>query len=353
MGRPSEGFKLRTRGKWRTVRFSLPGRGQVERSTGVRVDEPKDRAAARAAEIYALEIRCPRPKRERVKHTDSEVASDPERFLETVGQWLETQVGLIDDRTIETHALYARAHWAPHFGSVAGITSTSIAEYQQNRLTKVSASSVGKESGALRKFLAWLGSDLVVPFLPGRSTGKRVETAWKGSQEVSPEETEAILEVMVSPARERYTFGYETSLRGETIDTLALGVHWHEGSVELTITDENDKARFGRSVPLSARALVVLTAQAKTAHKRGGFLFGTNRSRKLVKRAGVKVLGPERGRRLVPTDLRAARLTHLLEKNATLPGVQFLAGHKNVTTTAKYIKASARAAREAIDRGEA
>ncbi len=342
MGRPRSGWRLRRKGEVWCVRFTIAGR-QVERSTG---EADRERAAIRAAEIYSLEIRNPKPRRER-----PEVDANPVALLKQVECWLRAEEKLRDDRTNETYALYARAHWASHFGSLSGITRARIDDYCQVRLGRVAASSVSKELGALRAFLRWLGSDLEVPNLPTRAVGSPVESHWRGAQEVAPAEVVAILEALQSPARERYTFAYETSLRGETIDALKLDVHWHKGSSELVVTDEIDKARFGRLVPLSERAIEVLTTQATTADARGGLLFGTNRSRKLVKRAGVAVLGPERGRRLVPTDLRAGRLTHLLEAGASLPGVQYLAGHKNVTTTARYIKANARAALDAIKKG--
>jgi site-specific recombinase XerD len=54
----------------------------------------------------------------------------------------------------------------------------------------------------------------------------------------------------------------------------------------------------------------------------------------------------ERAASISPYDFRHSRLTFLGEHTANLPGLQFIAGHKHATTTAKYIRPSVRAAEE-------
>lgn len=270
-------------------------------------------------------------------------------LLEAVQQWLSAEESLRDPRTSQTYAIYAGAHWQPHFDTVSGITSESCEAYRAQRLLKVSASSVSKELGALRAFVRWLGLDVEVPTIPRRTTGNRRATAWRGAQEVSPDEAEAILARLPHDARQRYTFGYDTSLRGETIDCLEVPAHWHTRSAYVQIPRELDKARAGRPMPLTPRALAILESRlacmwSAPCSPAAGPLFGPNRWRKTLKAAGVAVLGEVRGRRLVPTDLRAGRITHWLEESANMPGVQALAGHSRATTTARYVKPSLRAA---------
>lgn len=338
MGRPAEGWTLRLRhGIW-CVRFTAAGH-QVERSTGKREHE-REQAAALAPGIYAAEVRSPR------RRPRAEVAPRSTGLLREVERWLSDEEPLRDEETSATYALYARAHWEPFFGSVSQLTTPRIEAYRSERLKRVAAETVRKELGALRAFLRWLGADeVIVPGVPRRATGKRVETHWTGSQEVSPAEVERVLSLLSGSARDRYTVAYETSLRPATLDQISNPQHWRPGARYLSIPDELDKARAGREVPLSDRAIEALgsAVRRKPKGKRAGPIFGTNRHRKLLKAAAKKALPGERGRKFVPTDIRAARVTHWLEQTGNLPGVQYLAGHRQATTTARYVRASLRA----------
>jgi hypothetical protein len=321
VGRPAEGWKLRLRhGIW-CVRFTAHGK-QVDRSTGRREHE-REAAAAAAPGIYAKEIRTP-------KQSARKVGARSGGLLEEARRWLKDEETLRDEETTATYALYARSHWAPHFSSVAAVTTARIERYRSERLRKVSAETVRKELGALRAFLRWLGSELTVPGVPRRATGTRVASHW----------TERVISLLESPAKERYRVAFETSLRPATLDSLSVPEHWRPGSRYLTIPDELDKAREGREVPLSLRAVRALL---KTAPE-SGLIFGPKRYRKQLKKAAKLAIPGERGERFAPTDFRAARVTLWLEESGNLPGVMFLAGHRQATTTARYVRTSLRAA---------
>lgn len=348
MGRPSSGWKIRRPEGQRfwSVRFTAHGR-QVERSTG---EEREELAAKRAAHIYAEEIRTPRPRR-------AKVAKGSRSIVDAAIDWLTDEEPLRDEDTNETYALYARTHWDPFFENVASLTDRRVEEYRAERLRRVSASTVRKELGALRAFARWLGLEVTVPGVPARATGVRDERFWRGTQEFSPDEVELVLAGLATPARERYELAYETSLRPETIDELSVPEHWQPGSPFLAIPREIDKARNGRPLPLTPRALAALerahAAAAERRTKEGaedpavGKLF-FSRHRRHVKTVARNVIGGDRGRRFAPMDLRASRITHWLESSGNLPGTQYLAGHARATTTARYAKPSLRAAREVL-----
>lgn len=48
--------------------------------------------------------------------------------------------------------------------------------------------------------------------------------------------------------RQRFVIAFETALRPETLDRLSVPEHYVRGAATLTITDEIDKARFGRVI---------------------------------------------------------------------------------------------------------
>jgi hypothetical protein len=355
MGRPTEGWKLRTRKDTYTVRFTAPGRGSIERSTGVQVGSQNalELAAAAAARIYAQELSAParKPSQDRLA---------PRPIIEEGLRWLTAEEPLRDPQTNATYALYLRTHWAPFFGTVVELTSKRIEGYRSYRLGRVAASTVTKELSALRSFVRWLDLDVVVPSVPRRAVGVRSETHWTGTQWIAEHEAEAILACLSGLALCRYVFAYETSLRPESIDQLRIGEHWDpENPFELRLPREDDKAREGRKLPLSGRAAwaLVIAARSMSAERArllrryrtapSASLF-PSRFRKTIKAAGLAVLGPERGQKFVPMDLRAAFITHALERTGNLPGVAYLAGHKQVTTTARYAKPNFKAAEMVI-----
>jgi site-specific recombinase XerC len=80
-----------------------------------------------------------------------------------------------------------------------------------------------------------------------------------------------------------------------------------------------------------------------------GPIFDAHDYRKHIAKAAGKALPKELARIFCGAHLRSARITHLLERpSANLPGVQFLAGHKQVSTTSRYVKPSFRAARDVL-----
>jgi integrase len=180
--------------------------------------------------------------------------------------------------------------------------------------------------------------------------------------ELSPEQTLALIAALpewstsrkVTPfaVRGRFEVAYETSLRPSTLDRIEAPDHYRAGESLLRLSDDTDKARWGRDVPLTERARAALDA-VLARHGEGytGPIFGEHDYTTHIRRAAFQVLPRELAERFCGAHLRSATITHLLERpHASLPGVQHMAGHKLTSTTSRYVRPSLRAARETIDR---
>ena len=84
---------------------------------------------------------------------------------------------------------------------------------------------------------------------------------------------------------------------------------------------------------------------------KAGVIFGWHNYREYLKAAAEQVLPPERAKRFAGSHLRSARITHLAESSQNLPGVPFIVGHKLISTTARYVKPSFRAALDVLNLG--
>ncbi len=67
-------------------------------------------------------------------------------------------------------------------------------------------------------------------------------------------------------------------------------------------------------------------------------------------RLGAKAAGIDehRAQRISPYDFRHSRLTHLGQVTSNLSGIMFLAGHRQPSTTAKYMRPQRAAAEEVL-----
>lgn len=352
MGRKSTGWKLRQRGKGLiiTVRFWLEG-AEVERSTGT--CDPSE-AAKEAARIYAAHVQTARPKRAR--------HAGPGLPLEDLlASWLAELSATHDAGTCTTWELYARTHWLPHFGATHHVTEQMAREYMLARLRVVRGTTVRKELSALRQFVKWSQangylSGVTVPGVPKRATGTAYGKRRRVSAvELSPAEARAIIENLPEwssskkverfPIRARFLVAYETSLRPSTLDRLVAPTHYRKGSSTILLTPELDKNRWARELPLSETAQAALDRVCPDE----GPIFGEHRYVELVREAAKDVLPPERWERFTAAHLRSARITHWLEGTGNLPGTQYLAGHKQTSTTAGYVRPSLRAALDVLD----
>jgi integrase len=271
--------------------------------------------------------------------------------------WLEAMSGALDAETVCLYRLHLATHLVPHFGSAQNINRATIAEYGRQRLRVVKRTTLQKERSTLRGFLAWCEEQSYLPEppefpkLPRRATGTAFRTRRRGkATELSPEECEALIaslpqrsrprgDVGSYPIRARFIVAHETALRPATLDALSVPEHYSRGLKQLVITDEIDKARFGRVLPLTDAARRALDSVARGP----GLIFGAHDYRYPLTKAAKAVLSPHKARTFAGYDFRHARITELVE-GGNLTGVAYLAGHKRVTTTSIYAHANLRAA---------
>lgn len=280
--------------------------------------------------------------------------------------WIDSLKSTHDAETSTTYEGYS-VRFAAYFGALSGITESSIGDYTRWRLTKVLRSTVRKERSGLAGFLAWakekrhIDAIPTFPALPQMAVGVRSGPQRSHAVDVSPSEMLSILSHMpVASMRRSVSLGrrfpvrafaealYYSGLRSETIECISVPEHYKRGSNELVIPDGLDKARWGRTVPIPKEATAALDSAFLPGQ--AGVIFGKFDGRNYWKVAAAKAgLSSSRAEDFAPHDLRHARITHLLEAGAHIEGVQFLVGHKHLTTTAKYVHARRRHAEQALE----
>lgn len=354
MARPKQGWKLvapAEPGGFFTVRFTHAGR-RYHRSTGER---DKAAAARRAAEVYndALEGRLDPPP----------PAAGDVALLDLVALWLAALESSYTPATRGLYETYARVHWLPRWPLVADLTEGAIGLYQRERLGLVARVTVRKELVALRRFGEWakeqghLAAPLIFPRLPPKATGRRRTDRKERATELDASEVGRLLAALPEwssrpgrdgrPIRLRafFEFLWETALRPATVEALVAGEHWTPGADQLRITADIDKTRYARPVPLTPRARELLRQVGATAGER---IFGAYDRRDPLDAAGRVALPPDKARTLSVYDLRHARITHWVGEGHGLDAVAYLAGHRQITTTAIYTHGTAKAAARVV-----
>lgn len=345
MARRAEGWTLYRdeRHGYYYVRFRLHGK-RWNISTG-----EKDRRAAltRAATIYDETL------------SGRRAAARPrsrESLTKLFADWIDAREGAIDEDTANEHERYAGALLVPFFGSLDRITEASVEDYARARLAEVTRSTVLKELSALRMFTKWakrrghLEALPEIPNPPPSSTGRAASP--KIRVDLTPDQVEAFIAALPvrtkrgkHPARAFARAIWETSLRYETVASIVAPDDYRQGGDVLRIRPEIDKARYGRTVPLSTGAREALDSVCPEA----GLIFGPMDLRATWRAAALAIGLPEDiAGHLSHHDLRHARITLWANTTSDLTGIAFLAGHKSVTTTALYVHSREEAARRVL-----
>ena len=279
-----------------------------------------------------------------------------------LAEWLSQIESEIAPETSKTYRGYCAKHFLPFFESADRITASSAEDYSRMRLRKVTRSTVAKELSALRNFLSWaerrheIDEAPLVRNPPRRSTGTAFDGGKRDKVRVSltSEQAEAIIDVLPDrtpaagyPIRALFTVIWDTSLRIGTMWRLEVPKHYKRGDDVLWISEDIDKSRYARSVPLTPRAQRTLDAICPDE----GLIFRRFEYRRVLVQAARKVLGTEHeAMHLSAHDFRHAALTHMAAVGSDLTAIGHIAGHKNATTTALYVHNSEAAARRAVAR---
>jgi integrase len=348
MGRPSEGVHVRWKRGWAYACFTW--------------DHYEYRIALRTRDKREAKEAASREYTEVVSGRKRAVRRQPGKLLDLadlLDEWLESKRSGIDPDTFETVEAYAR-RYVDYFESLDRITEATGMAFGQARLAQVLRTSVNRELSYLREFLRWckVQSVLVatphIPRLPPKAQGVRAGKHRAKSVHVSPEQAAQILALLPEqsktidgrkwPLRARFEFMWETTLRPETISRLMVPDHWRPGARHLELANEDDKARWGREVDLTDRAVAILE---KVAPARG-VIFGHHIFYKAIKKAAAVVLGPVKGKSFAPYDFRHGRAKALLDAGGPIRGVSYVLGHKLVSTTDKYLAPERSAGRQAL-----
>jgi integrase len=232
--------------------------------------------------------------------------------------------------------------------------------YFKQRLRETLSKTARSECSAMTGMLEFLHKEGELDELPepmpsipksalGKQSKRRVRSA---APELSRAEIRKLLKLLPDVSKKdgfwvkpRCELMYETSLRPYTIDRLSVPEHWEKGATTLTITSDIDKEGVARQQPLTDRAIAILK---RCAPRKGGIIFGEHRYWRYLRRAAKKSLSADKARIFTGQHLRSARATHMLDRGASLLGVQYGMGHKRTSTTARYMRPSFKAAQAAI-----
>ena len=376
------------RGGWRIRR--KPGRkiwtvvfragGPQELSTGT---EDKAKALEEGERLYADAVRRAQLRGKTVRHRALDVD-----LAGAMALWLVSLETTHAKSTRRTWEEWAR-HWIVYFDAFHNVTEGACRDLMGERLGKVRRQSWKREAAGLRNFVRWaferklLPELVLVPNAPRHAAGTACETRRRvAAVALTSEQVEAFLAALPTTSeasrpghdpyvvRDRFIVQYETGLRPSSLDRLRAPDHYRPGESMLRLSDDTDKARWGRDVPLTPRAAEALERvlfwielqrrerEAKLGRPApeqnyAGLVFGVHNYKKQVRAAARASLPSELAERFCAAHLRSARITHLIERGANLVGVQFCAGHRQLSTTSKYVKPSFRAAQEAMAIGAA
>jgi len=277
--------------------------------------------------------------------------SDSLPLIDLLSSWLTT-VERDHPHWSSTVELYAK-YWLKRWRQLDQIDSPAVERYIRERRGKVKAVTVRKELSALRRFLKWCqrtGHIQDLPeWLPPSTDGDREHTpVWLTADQMNAVIEELPESYRGHPVRAWFTVVWETSLRRATVARM----RWEDLDFDagtLSIRAKADKKRYGRTVPLTHRAVAVLRSLKKKQGKRSGLVFGLRdyrgNIRSAAKRAGVP---EELAKKMGNHSVRHSRLTDWCSKTKDIPAVQYLAGHKLLQSTQRYVHADQERARKLL-----
>jgi integrase len=274
-------------------------------------------------------------------------------FVQLYADFLAERASEIDPETLKGYATYGK-HFARVFSLLGDLTEEGVGLYQRKRLGEVKIATLRKELAKLGQFARWACDEKryieKAPKFP-RISPKAGGTKYKkrrreGATPVTPEQIEAIIALLPEwsrsrlgqqpfPVRDRFVVLWETGLRPDsTVGKLEARRHYRKGEPWLHITEDIDKNKWARKLPVTERAMAALDRCWPASGK--GLLFGQHDFRHHVQAAAETVLPAELAARFTAYDLRHARVTLWCATQAhNLGGIAFLVGD-DINTLRKY-----------------
>lgn len=234
------------------------------------------------------------------------------------------------------------------------------------RLTKVVRKTAKKEKSNLSQFLQWAKANGYLASIPEIKlpAGKGVKALKNGRGvhlPLTPLDARKIIAAMPEWSRGKkdpflvrsfFEFMWLTGLRPVTIERLEVGRNWSPGDGVLRLTEDDDKAAYGRHFPLTKMAGEILERISPPS----GHIWGYHDRRKYVKQAAAIVFKEDFHRQKLfgSYHLRHFVGTFLANRAGTnLPAAQFVLGHVDLTTTSQYVHPDQEAARALLEGTEA
>jgi integrase len=357
MARRAQGHKVVLDDGWYYVRFRYNNR---RHKLALRTQDQAE-AHRQAPEVYAAFIRG---ERQPIRGAAPTITTP---LIDLCTTWLDSLEGVLAAGTRAVYEDYAAAHWLTRWKRLSELTEAALAGYVADRLKKVIRKSVRKEVSALRGFLGWLKtqgllSEVPTIELPAKAAGTRAKKRRvpvplslievRMLIAALPEESRHMARSRAPYRRQKFpirayaTFLWETGLRPSGVERMSNPDNWKPGRDTLTIDDDEDKAAWGREVPLSRRARELLEQYASTP----GPLWGRWDLRVELRKAATKIgLDEARAQAVSTYDLRHARINALRDAGASRSGLQLLAGHTDAATTELYMHPLADQAKKALD----
>ncbi len=340
--------------------FTVPGRegakGERRRgSTGARGAREAEEAAQR---IYAEACLGRRPtSRRRVSYAASTSLEMLSAEFTTACRADGKADSYVDK--IESHF---RAHFLPRWSRVVDITGPAVAAYKLERTRepgrtagKVGPVTVYKELVSLSRFLRWAKKQGHITEIPDFervrpiSDYKPPDLTPDDVAEILPELPDRRSHPKRCMVREFFTVEWSQGFRpGEAGTLLWEDVDLVRGTAGVRMS--KDKARVGRVIALGRDARSVLEALAAERDVlRGPVLRHAGKGRapdyRTSLRKAIEAVNVKRAKvrrpalpHITPHHFRHARISELASSTRDVAAVQFFAGHKNLSTTDRYVR---------------
>jgi integrase len=242
--------------------------------------------------------------------------------------------------------MHFRAHFCSRWQRLEQVTGKAIEKYKVDRQAEdngrgglVGLTTTYKELVTLSRFLRWCKRQGHLVEVPEFDRFRPV------SNYRPPDLTAEVVRTLLAelpdqkthhnrrPVREFFTVQWAQAMRPGEVMTLT----WQDVDLErkrVTVRAANDKARAGRTIGLADEAYQTLKTLAKAPHLTTARIFDRCDYRVSLRLAGVKVGLPD----VTPHHLRHARLSEMASVTRDVAAVQYMAGHKNLSTTDRYVR---------------